>query len=563
MKKILLSWYGITDLRASLGIEYTNGPIFSALESQEFDKAIILGFTDKNKQNIDFYDELPIIKDKFQENDIKSVIEFTKKVANTPIAHQHFLNWLKSNTTTPIEFYEAYLKELNDTDGIYEIANKIFDNVALMEGEKEVYFYLSPGTPVMAFVWAFTALKHPEIKKNLLVSPVINQAPQKIKLPQEWLEWQFNSRGKDGEHLQEYDIVFHLFGYERMPSLLGIKQFNTKKHIFVTSKDTPSAVMKKFIDGEYDEIIINPFDALNVKEKIEEYLLNENTKKAIGFNLTGGTKMMYAGAYNVCKKINAVPFYFDIHSDKLIYLDDYTKEDIKLIKDVETYISLNTQGLNILNSGKDTKEVINRADVTKKIYKKCSNIVNLYKKIFNAINKNKEFEFTKSNISISSKELMISVDNQKYYFNNQEEFKHYITGGWLEEFIYLVLKPFEGKKIFDLRIGMQIGFKENMDFGKGFEALQQMINEPYQELDITFTDGKKLYIIECKSGNIKSEYIEKLHYITEFYGGLKAKGVIAACFQPNSKIIKRKIKEAKNVQFIYGNYLKNIIKHIL
>jgi hypothetical protein len=32
--------------------------------------------------------------------------------------------------------------------------------------EKLVTLYLSPGTPVMAFVWALAALSYPELKKD-------------------------------------------------------------------------------------------------------------------------------------------------------------------------------------------------------------------------------------------------------------------------------------------------------------------------------------------------------------------------------------------------------------
>jgi len=50
-----------------------------------------------------------------------------------------------------------------------------------------------------------------------------------------------------------------------------------------------------------------------------QYLQNVPAHAKIGFNLTGGTKLMYAGALSACKKINATPFYFDIIHDKLIF----------------------------------------------------------------------------------------------------------------------------------------------------------------------------------------------------------------------------------------------------
>ena len=49
MKKILVTWYGITNLKASLGVEYRNGPIVSALLSGNYTDVLILGYTSKDK----------------------------------------------------------------------------------------------------------------------------------------------------------------------------------------------------------------------------------------------------------------------------------------------------------------------------------------------------------------------------------------------------------------------------------------------------------------------------------------------------------------------------------
>lgn len=36
VKRYLLTWYGITDLRAALGVEATDGPILSALKTGRY-----------------------------------------------------------------------------------------------------------------------------------------------------------------------------------------------------------------------------------------------------------------------------------------------------------------------------------------------------------------------------------------------------------------------------------------------------------------------------------------------------------------------------------------------
>lgn len=141
-----------------------------------------------------------------------------------------------------------------------------------------------------------------------------------------------------------------------------------------------------------------------------------------------------------------------------------------------------------------------------------------------------------------------------------------ITGGWFEEYMYMQFEPYmkEGK-IFDLRIGLEISFKDtkkNQNIS-GLGGLRNMIGDTYQELDIVFTDGKRLYIIECKAGNIKSEFVMKLQNIVRYFGGMEGKGILAACFPPSSKIVQKKIDESYNMEIISGQNLKSDLEFIL
>ena len=45
MKHYLLTWYRITDLRAGLGFERSEGPVFGALRSGEFSDVVILAYS--------------------------------------------------------------------------------------------------------------------------------------------------------------------------------------------------------------------------------------------------------------------------------------------------------------------------------------------------------------------------------------------------------------------------------------------------------------------------------------------------------------------------------------
>lgn len=190
-----MTWYGITDLRASFELEYSNGPILSALLAEEYTDVLILGYTNKEKPKIDestFEKDLIEAKNNFEANNQSEVWNFINKYSNTEIGHNNFIKWLKSQLeeskkSTKIIFCPIELAHLNDTEGIYDIATRALDLVANFNAKKEVSFYLSPGTPVMAFVWAFVALRHPSLKKRLIASPVANKLPEEVSLPEVWI----------------------------------------------------------------------------------------------------------------------------------------------------------------------------------------------------------------------------------------------------------------------------------------------------------------------------------------------------------------------------------------
>ena len=368
--------------------------------------------------------------------------------------------------------------------------------------------------------------------------------------------------------VNEFDVLFHLFGEQRLPSIFGIRQFNSKKHIFVNSKKYPADIMKQFVDeSKWEELLINPFDPKNVEMNILQTISKMPSDCKIGFNLTGGTKLMYAGALSASKKVNGVPFYFESKNNNLIYLNDFSVEKCKRVNNVETFLKANIGNMEISNNGywDDVSDRNNpqRTKLTKHLWKRKNKIVNLYRELTKYNNETgKPFQVKKGNISTSlSKEgkAEITIDSERYVFQNWFDFAKYLTGGWFEEYVFLTLKPLlETGKIKDIRIGLEISFKEKnvsetLDWK---DKLKNINGQLYQELDAVYTDGKKLYIIECKAGRVTAESVMKLQNITRYYGGVEGRGLLASVFQPYSKIVVKKIQESKNIKMVTGNKLE-------
>lgn len=571
MKKYLMTWYGMTDFRASLGLEQTTGPVLGALLAEDYTDVVILGFTrpDKSENRADEFQQKTA---EIEGSDPATARQFLDLFSNTAEAHNHFNQWLEkqlrdAGKKVDVSFHSLGLKHLNDTEGIYEAATQSLNTVAALEGEKLVTLYLSPGTPVMAFVWAFAALRHPTLKKRLIASSQPGRPPERIVLPNEWLEWHGRQVRTTNAESDQYDAIFHLFGEQRMPNLLGVIQFSSRKHIFVNSAQFPADVMKQFLgEAEYGEIAVDPYDPENVRSTILDLIAKMPDDAKIGFNLTGGTKLMYAGALAACRKVNATPFYFNSRNNQVVYLNDFKTVETKRIPSVETFIQLNGNNLFISKAGHwaDIPDIESpdRKNLTNELWQARSKISRLYRELSRYNDSFQPFELHNGDIYAKlskDKSAKISVGTKHFEFKEWPNFAQYLSGGWFEEYTFMKLQPLvDTGLIKDMRIGLEVSFKED-DADKSsssFSAqLSNLFGDTYQELDITFTDGRRLYVIECKAGNVNSEHVMKLQNIVRYFGGIEGRAVLASCFYPKNKVVRKKIDDSKNLQSVSGNSL--------
>ena len=570
MKKYLMTWYGMTDFRASLGLEQTTGPILGALLAEDYTDMVILGFTNPDKTE-NRADEFQKKISEIEGFDPETTRQFLDLFSNTAEAHNHFNQWLEKQLRDAgkkvcVRFHPVGLMHLNDTEGIYEAATQSLNTVAALEGEKLVTLYLSPGTPVMAFVWAFAALRNPTLKKRLIASSQPGRPPEKITLPNEWLEWHGRQILKENDETEHFDAVFHLFGDQRIPSLLGVLQFQSKRHFFVNSTQFPASVMKQFIDdSEFYELAVDPYEPEDVRTKILNIIEALPSYFRIGFNLTGGTKLMYAGALAACRKVNATPFYFDNRSNKTIFLNNFYSIPTKFIDSVDTFIKLNGNNLFISKPGNwkgiPNIDSLEREKLTAEIWVCRKQISKLYKDIVKFNDSKEPFELSSGNITVRlSREhcAEIKIGSKDFHFESWPGFARYLSGGWFEEYTYRSLTPLLiSGRIKDLKIGLEVSIDEE----KGYSFLSDP--QLYQELDITFTDGRVLYIVECKAGNVKSEQLMKLQNIVRYFGGTSGQGILACCFSPKNNVVRRRIDEFDNIHEVTGDGLLEQVEAII
>lgn len=347
-----------------------------------------------------------------------------------------------------------------------------------------------------------------------------------------------------------YDIVFHLVGKQRIPNLMGVLHIPAKKHVFIETKEYTSNYIYPFLhNSEYDHIVVQANDIIGVQNSILRYLNNYKADK-IAFNLTGGIKLMFVGAYNACNKLNAAPFYIDATKRMLFRLDSDTKRPLNALIKVEDFIKLHASNSNYNINKRD----IHLSDTEKKFLCLMWKNRNDIKRIFSKDIQNKPLVFERPFVSgltivkiLNDNACLISIDNLSCKFNRDEGCVKFLSGTWFEEYIYtLIDKYIKEGSITDISIGTIVEYNK----------------VPNYEFDILFTDGKRLFEIECKSGKVDQTDITKLDSNANYFGGSEVCSILATIQDIKDNGMKAKLK-ALGITQIYGDKLSDKLEEIV
>lgn len=349
-----------------------------------------------------------------------------------------------------------------------------------------------------------------------------------------------------------------------IPAYLFIKEMYKEgdKLMYISAKDTEDdleALSELFVVSEeqIEEIVLkNDIDELSY-EKICRSLnghLNHNTNYCV--NLAGGTRYMALAVQQVFERFNTEFFYVQVEEnlivkskfDNNIYNNDDLFYPIRhrmmiaeylrahemqhdLSRGTHTPIRPESFAANILKlfvnnqfSGDDHKVM----ELLRNHYRNWSNI---------------EIIDVEEIGSISTPPVPGLTDFLDYIgfvpsrpaYLNQDEIE-YLTGGWFEEYVYYLAK----KRIKPQDIAMNVTISR-----KGVNHTN--------ELDVVFTKGNKLFVIECKTGlkekHIFNETVYKLCAISEALLGVSCYSYLVSLKKDQNGMLQR-IAENMGITFL-------------
>jgi len=525
MKHYLLTWYGITDLRAALGVEEVDGPVLSALKTGDYSDAVILAYTNPDKQRDAFGGALrdewkdwmtaPAAERPLPSRD--QVQRFVDAASNTESGHELFADWLQDQLTVlgvnvTIQVIPRALKQLNDAVGVYDAAASAV-RVALEDpAGKQVTTYVSPGTPVMAYTWALIARSNPQLSIGVISSSNPRTPPERIDLPKALLSSSIGAPAGAQSQLREYDVVLHLLGEQTIPVFFGMRQFHAEKNIILTTKEYVEVALRlaKVAGIEPGPVIIpDPFKPAATRKAITEEVEKLAPDARIAVNMTGGTKLMFAGALSACWELGMDPFYFEIRHHNVIFLRDGSSVPFVGISNIEDFIA--ASDFVTLKHGRWPAEpdaVRNRRRaVTPKIWQERRALRELYtrKEFLDFGNKYDrhqpayekddlpfDFKWKSGEASIANGMAPKLVLNQMTIEVPRKEFFPFIKGGWLEEYAYSLLAPLQDEGLIsDVRVGYEPDYPDGAVHTLGADLLNlQMAPTNWSEPPMVHMDGE-------------------------------------------------------------------------
>ena len=364
--------------------------------------------------------------------------------------------------------------------------------------------------------------------------------------------------------MARFDVALHLIGEQNIPNYIAIKHLDAEKHILLATDKTERVAqrLQRVLPAEIvTEIFsIEAFNVKLLKERFSELLTLLQGKRIVA-NITGGTKPMAVLLAQALTTLNDVEICYVETGEKkeLISFSSETTTPLNpCIADVKTLVAL--QRDNPLSEECLTPSVLEYR-LSKNLYSEHSRsnfkwcvdkFANLTKvRGDNRLQKVKEeYEHFKAVLRGSQAEQ----DLASFYETlngNLHRFCEFLGGKWFEVFTYTQLR--ESKKlqkvIKDLRMNVRLLSEDSK-------------TKDHQELDLAYTDSYYLYILECKSGNVTQEDVQKLENNVRNYGGTYGRGVLITLKEQEGIVLER-IRNSRHIMLVDGTRVERLPEALL
>jgi hypothetical protein len=327
-----------------------------------------------------------------------------------------------------------------------------------------------------------------------------------------------------------------IVGSQLLPIYIGIKEFNPDKVHFIVSNESIGniAILKPILkELKYNVYNCDAFDFFSIKSTCERIIDKIDSNDKITFNLTGGTKIMVLACQAIIFERGLIGFYIN-QDDTLLELPSYTRKSINTELSTKEFLDLSAHKIlsfnELTNFSIDDHKISSVIESFANKDRKYTSITNAFRKLYNTYNNkmpksgkellpnNIEVNWTSDKILIKSNGVdLLSIKSEhcnQLFFNS----------AWWE--LKIAKEISNWSKLRELHINCVLPFKTDSSSAKN-------------EVDILINTGKKLIFVECKSGNVIQDDINKMKIIKQTYGGLISKSLLVSRFCPSPNIFEK------------------------
>ena len=354
-----------------------------------------------------------------------------------------------------------------------------------------------------------------------------------------------------------------------IPAYLFIKEMYEEgdKLMYISAKDTEDDLDAL---SELFNVPATHIEEIVLRNDMDEFTYEKICRTVLGYlsegvnycvNLAGGTRYMALAIQQVFEKFKAQFFYVQVEENLIVQsiFDDriYNNDDLFFPIHYRMTIAeyLNAHEIQHDLNQFEHKPIRSEREVAYfyKMFSQhllCGNdyeVMELLRKFYrNRIKINiHNTETSKGVHSPAIPHLSEFLDNVGFFPEtrgvlNRDELE-FLSGGWFEEYVYYLIKKNINPQ--DIALGVRIsrtGLKHD------------------NELDVVFTKGNKLFVIECKTGvqteRLFNEIVYKLCAISEALLGVSCCSYIFSLKKDDTNVLKR-IADNMNITFIDNDIL--------
>lgn len=361
------------------------------------------------------------------------------------------------------------------------------------------------------------------------------------------------TKKKDGP-MQEltFDHVFHLAGDQVIPNYMGVTLCEAKHHhLVVTDKTAPKlgdlrAGLSKDIGSRISPVHVSATDYSAIYAVLRETVSRLPHDAKIGFNITGGTKPMSVAALDICREYKSMPFYIDTQDRQIrVFSEPFLQLALPAVfESVDQFLVL--AGYQVKQSGyrPDALLTPSRRRLLKEFWKNRNGVRQSIQKFAEATNKQCRDQRQPPDVFRQAlddlKAFSASRSGSQYlmeYWHGEfrdcetkwQDAAVFAAGCWLEEWLMLQFHDANRSDVYrDIQQGLHLSVRADVRKERDI-----------QDIDLVFTDGYTLTLVECKCGKYDQEKVQKLENLRMSLGGSFGRGILAAINPPEDVLADR------------------------